>query len=161
MPFGLMNALLTFQSLINKFFNWNIKLCLWRFNIVCWGGAKGSTTFCWCCYFERFFRSSSGFGLLWQDNFEITGCIFLLVSRSEWFPFERVISLCFVFRSLRFGSVLTSFSLLDFAFLACSLHLFVLVVSPCIGRDHLWAVCLDIFVFSYFVLSIILLYFDH
>ena len=100
---------------------------------------KGSSTFC----------STSGFGLLWQDGFEITDCIFLLVSRSEWFPFERVILLCFVFRSLCFGFVLTSFFLLDFAFLACSLRLFVLVVFPCIGRDHLWAVCLDVFVFSF------------
>ena len=83
------------------------------------------------------------------------------MSRSECFPFERVISLCFVFRSLRFGSVLASFFLLDFAFLACSLRLFVLVVFPCIGRDYLWAACLDVFVFSYFALSIILLYFEH
>ena len=36
-----------------------------------------------------------------------------------------------------------------------------MVVFPCIGRDHLWAVCLDVFAFSCFALSIILLYFEH
>ena len=82
---------------------------------------------------KDFFVPLLGFGLLWQDSFEITSCIFLLVSRSKSFPFERVISLCFVFSFLHFGSILASFFLLDFASLACSLQLFVLVVFPCIG----------------------------
>ena len=76
---------------------------------------------------EDFFEPFLVFGLLWHDVFEAAGCIFLLISRFECFPFERVVSLCFVFRSVRFGSVLASFFLLDFA-LACSLRLFVLIV---------------------------------
>ena len=121
-------------------FNWNINLKI-QHGVL--RRCIGCTTFCWCWYYERFFCSSSGFGLLWQVSFEFTGCFFLLVSWSKWFPFEKVILLCFVFISLRFGFVLSSFFLLVFAFLACSLRLFCFSrFFPCIRRGRLWAVCL-------------------
>ena len=54
---------------------------------------------------KDFFEPLLVCGLLWHDSFVAAGYIFLLFSRFEYFPYERDILLCFVFRSLRFGSV--------------------------------------------------------
>ena len=107
-------------------------------------------------FWNFFFVPLLGFGLLWHVSFVLVGCFFLLVSSFKCFPFERVISFCFVFRSLRFGFVLVSFFLLVFAFLACSLRLFVLVIFL-LYWQFVW---LFYFLF-FFALSIILLYFEH
>ena len=59
-------------------------------------------------FWKDFFVPLLGFGLLWHVSFVLACCFFLLASSFKCFPFERVISFCFVFRSLRFGSVLVS-----------------------------------------------------
>ena len=51
-------------------------------------------------FWKDFFMPLLGFGLLWHVSFVLACCFFLPVSSFKCFPFERVISFCFVFRSL-------------------------------------------------------------